>query len=154
MTTIHAPINDKFESILADLVSNIIEGWDIKTCVSFCQENLQKKWKAFSIEELVQQYEIHHDRSIVSTVIDWKDHLTTGEPNWSNFTKAECHPVKISGINSVKRVDLDDDDIDFWSVYLVDQGGLSFCILDLQTQVEAEVITRSINTYYLAQDSE
>jgi len=49
---------------------------------------------------------------------------------------------------------VNDDDIAFWSVYLVDHDGLSTCILDLVNKDEAEAITDSINTYYLGKPSE
>jgi hypothetical protein len=99
MTTIHSPINDSFETVLTDLVSSVVEGWDLKTCVAFCIENLQQNWKGFSLEELVEQYELHHDSSIVSEVINWKDHLKTGEPDWGQFEKAEYYPIKVNSVS-------------------------------------------------------
>ena len=99
MTTIHSPINDQFDSILSDLASNIVNDWDLKTCTAFCVENLEQNWKSFSIQELVEQYELHHNSSI-------------------------------------------------------DHEGLSMCILDLSNEDEARVLTESINTHYLEQESD
>ena len=154
MTTIHSPINDQFESILSDLASNIVNDWDLKTCTAFCVENLEQNWKSFSIQELVEQYELHHDSSIVDEIIDWNEHLKTGEPDWPQFARAEFHPVKFVSINSIETCDADDPDLDFWSVYLVDHAGMSQCILNLENESEAKVLTDSINTHYLEQDSD
>ena len=158
MTTIHSPINDQFETILSDLASNIVNDWDLKACTAFCVENLEQNWKSFSIQELVEQYELHHDSSIVDEIIDWNEHLKTGEPDWSQFTRAEYHPVRItsvSGTTEIIRILEDtDDDPDFWSVYLVDRIGMSQCILDLANEDEAKVLTESINTHYLEQESD
>jgi len=154
MTTLYSPILDNFENTLSSLVSDIVKGWDLKTCIAFCQDNLEKNWKYFSIEELVEQYELHHDRSIVQAVIVWNDLFKTGEPNWHDYVNAECHALKHTDINTVERTNVNDDDIAFWSVYLVDHDGLSTCILDLVNKDEAEAITDSINTYYLGKPSE
>jgi len=153
MTTLYSPINDQFESILSDLVSSIVKDWDLNTCVSYCQDSMENKWlNSFTINDLVEQYEQHHECSILKEVIDWDEHLKTGEPDWQQFAKAEYHPVKItsmSGNTEIIRLLKDNEEPDFWSVYLVDHAGMSQCILDLDDKSEAEVLTESINTYYL-----
>jgi len=157
MTTLYSPINDNFETVLTDLVSSIVEDWDLKTCVAFCIENLEQNWKSLSLEELAEQYELHHDSSIVSEVIDWTDYLKNGEPDWQQFSRAEYHPVKITGVSGgteIIRVLEDNEEPDFYSVYLVDHVGMSQCILDLTNEDEAKVLTESINTHYLGQDSD
>lgn len=156
MTTIHSPINDQFDSILSDLASNIVNDWDLKTCTAFCVENLEQNWKSFSIQELVEQYELHHNSSIVDEIINWDDHLKTGEPDWEQFEKAEFYPIKVSSVSGAVERIIDKHDIpaDFWSIYLVDHEGLSMCILDLSNEDEARVLTESINTHYLEQESD
>jgi hypothetical protein len=156
MATLYSPINDSFETVLTDLVSSIVEDWDLKTCVEFCNENLVQNWKGFSLEELAEQYELHYNSSIVCEVIDWKAHLKTGEPDWQQFSRAEYHPVKITGVSGgteIIRVLEDNEEPDFYSVYLVDHVGMSQCILDLANEDEAKVLTESINTHYLEQGS-
>lgn len=146
MTTLFNPLIDKQNSIATDLSSDIVQGWSLKECMSFCNDQLEKSFNQLSLEDFVEMYERFHNKSIISE-IKWTD-ITSIEIDWSNVCSCICKPSMMDNFGQFYTVSDDDDDVELWIIEISFHNGTHIDLLHSDNEEEAKIIADSIRRFY------